>query len=357
MWGSPPGGPHIHATSTVMIRPRPGPVAPGTSIRLWAESATMTSLTRISRRLGAGVTLAAITLLAPTSAVMATTGTTDDAQIIEGSLTWGFKESFRSYISGNIASGTWEVSEGASYETPNFSWEATGGGFDPETSTGTIAFGGTIQFTGHNGLLDTTVSDPTIAFDGSDQALLLLDVSGLTMDDALAGNTDNIHEASDVEFVTLDLAGGEFSVDASTQTVTGVNISTAITSAGFEAFPNYETGTAFDPISFTFTYAETSEPVVEETTEPEPEPTETESTETTEAPTTEAPADEQIEGDHSGLPWPVIIGAIVVLGAVTLGAVVLLRRRGATQDGQPDAESDQSQPSDQPPSDESGGAS
>ena len=40
----------------------------------------------------------------------------------DATLTWGFKESFRAYIDGDIANGEWTTSGGATYETPEFSW-------------------------------------------------------------------------------------------------------------------------------------------------------------------------------------------------------------------------------------------
>src|SRR3546814_3461048 len=46
--------------------------------------------------------------------------------VVGGELSWGFKESFRAYISGSIAAGEWTTSGGATYETPSFGWSGAG---------------------------------------------------------------------------------------------------------------------------------------------------------------------------------------------------------------------------------------
>src|SRR5690606_24888645 len=130
---------------------------------------------------------------------------TVEAAALEGcsidgaTLSWGFKEAFRSYISGTIANGEWTTDGNASYATPEFSWSAGEGVYDSETGEGLLGFTGSIEFTGHGGLLDTTVSNPQLRFDGADRAVLLLDVSGTTQ----AG--DQVAQRG-VEFVGLDLS-------------------------------------------------------------------------------------------------------------------------------------------------------
>jgi hypothetical protein len=169
----------------------------------------------------------------------------------DASIDWGFKESFRSYISGSIAHGTWEVSDGAAYTTPVFQWRGATGTAELTAMTGQVDFAGTVTFTGHDGLLRTTVGSPRIRLVDDAHAQLLLDVSGVTMENALAGRTDNVVTVSAVPFVDIDLAQAELTRDGSTLTVTGAP--TAITAQGSTAFPNYPAGTAFDPIAFSIT--------------------------------------------------------------------------------------------------------
>ena len=168
----------------------------------------------------------------------------------DATVDWGFKESFRSYISGTIAHGAWEVTDGATYQTPSFGWAGGQGLFDHESFAGRVSFQGAVRFTGHDGLLDTAVKNPTILFTGTDTAYLLLDVQGLTMDDALAGKTENVLSFEQVSFAEIDLSAADVEVSEDGATVTVTDAPTSITSQGFEAFPNYEPGTEFDPISF-----------------------------------------------------------------------------------------------------------
>ena len=152
---------------------------------------------------------------------------------------WGFKESFRSYISGTIANGQWTVADGATYATPDFGF--SGGTGTLEAGTGTIAFPGSIEFTGHGGILDTIVANPQLRFDGSDSGMLLLDVSGMTQEGL------PIDEKA-VEFAVVDLrsattTNGTYDLAAAPVT---------LTSAGAKAFGTYDAGTALDPIAVSF---------------------------------------------------------------------------------------------------------
>ena len=162
--------------------------------------------------------------------------TVDDA-----TMTWGFKESFRSYISGTIANGEWTVSDGATYETPYFGFSGGTGSLDG--GVGTVSFGGSIEFTGHGGILDTIVSNPQIVFDGSDTATLLLDVSGTTQE----GEPVDLDA---VEFATVKLDALE-----QDDAIVLTEAATTLTADGAAAFGTYEAGEALDPIAATIPVA------------------------------------------------------------------------------------------------------
>lgn len=259
--------------------------------------------------------LAAAPVAAAEPAAVAAGACTVDA----GQLSWGFKESFRSYISGTIANGSWAPVAPATYTTPDFGWPAAGGSFDPASGTGTVSFTGAIHFTGHGGLLDTTIANPTLVLPGDGTAQLLMDVSGVTMDDALAGNTGNVHTSAQVPFVSLDLGAVPLTVDAATVSATAVP--TAITAQGFAAFPNYETGTAFDPLTVTFALA-CAAPAA-------PEPTATEQVAVIEY------DNMAVDPVATVLAWlaPVLIAALVVAGILVAVFLVLSRRRAASSGG------------------------
>jgi large repetitive protein len=177
----------------------------------------------------------------PAAVTAYATCSVDDAVI-----TWGFKESFRSYISGTIAHGEWQVADGATYETPSFGFQ-NGTGEYSSLGTGSLDFAGSIRFTGHGGILDTTVANPTLRFDTVTSATLLLDVSGTTQDGA---EIDEKH----VEFAHLDLAAAEVSDADGALTITAAP--TTLTDAGAVAFGTYEAGEALDPFSISFSINE-----------------------------------------------------------------------------------------------------
>ncbi|WP_159501376.1 HtaA domain-containing protein [Microbacterium sp. 18062] len=239
--------------------------------------------------------------------------------IVGGELTWGFKESFRSYISGTIANGSWEPTDGATYTTPDFGWSGATGTFDTATFAGEAHFTGGVHFTGHDGLLDTTIANPTLSFSGDGTAQLLLDLRNLTMEDALAGNTDNVHELTQVAFVALDLAAAPLQMGEDATTVTGTAVPTAVTQEGFDAFGSYEAGTAFDPVSFT---------LVLDCAEPEPT---AEPTETADAAATPIAAETDEGADLGWLGWVAGIAGVGVVAAVVVW--IIRRGRGGDANG------------------------
>jgi hypothetical protein len=176
----------------------------------------------------------------------------DGCPASDASLTWGFKESFRSYISGTIANGEWTTADGATYATPDFSWADGVGDYDGTTGKGLLGFTGSIRFTGHGGILDTTVSNPQLRFDDPDHAVLLLDVSGTTQEG------EKIDEPG-VEFASLDLRGAVTEADGR------ISISKApavLLEAGATAFGTYQAGEEFDPVSAQFAVdASCTEPI------------------------------------------------------------------------------------------------
>lgn len=230
-----------------------------------------------------------------------------------GSLTWGFKESFRSYISGTIAKGSWEPIDGASYATPLFSWPATGGSIDPVTGAGSVAFGGGVRFSGHGGLLDTTISQPTLILDPAGSRILL-DVRGVSMDDALAGATDQVNSAQQVDFVALDAAASPASGG---EALSAAGIATTLTADGAAQFGSYEAGTAFDPVAFEVQLAcAEAEPAAAAST-PEPEQT---------------PLAARTSDDAAAPTWMWGVGAVLVAAAASLTALVVTRRRRSGAD-------------------------
>jgi hypothetical protein len=188
-------------------------------------------------RAAAALALAALLVVGAAPAASASPG----CEVSGATLDWGFKESFRAYIDGSIANGEWATTDGAVYSTPEFGWRAGAGSIDPVGPGGVIAFAGSVRFTGHDGVLDTTIANPAIRLDGPESATLLLDVTGPTMEG------DPVDEIG-VAFVRIDLSTAELA--SSTDGIVVSSAPTTLTEDGAAAFPNYDPGEAFDPISF-----------------------------------------------------------------------------------------------------------
>lgn len=88
-----------------------------------------------------------------------------------GSIKWGVKHSFRSYLAGPIAHGGWDLTgttfEGAERGADGqFVWPIANGA--ASASNAVSASGtGSIRMHGHDGVLDTTLSNPTVVINGT----------------------------------------------------------------------------------------------------------------------------------------------------------------------------------------------
>ncbi|WP_403021237.1 HtaA domain-containing protein [Salinibacterium sp. GXW1014] len=227
---------------------------------------------------------------------VATEARGDACAVTEASIGWGFKEAFRSYISGTIAKGEWTVAEGATYETPLFGFPAGAGTYDGATGEGELSFPGAITFTGHGGVLNTTVRNPRIELEG-DTGRLFLDVSG----DTQAGEAV---DRAGVHFADLDFAAATFNTAGGRMTI--ADAPAALTEQGSAAFGTYEPGSELDPLTIELTPAQGCE------REP--------------APAADEPGSEESR-ESSGASWlPWAVGGALVL-VVVAGALALLRRR------------------------------
>lgn len=155
------------------------------------------------------------------------------AQSVSGaSIQWGVKESFRSYITGPIAKGS--ISGG---------WGSGSGAYSADTDRGRVSYGGSVHYTGHNGLLDLTLSNPRIQVNSATSASLILNVQSKGFN----GSPDV--DASGVVFATLSLP----SASESSGRIAWNGASATLTAAGAEAFAGFYTaGTALDAVSFSF---------------------------------------------------------------------------------------------------------
>ncbi|GMA32764.1 HtaA domain-containing protein [Litorihabitans aurantiacus] len=161
--------------------------------------------------------------------------------ITAGSVTWGVKESFRSYVAGPIARGSVTTSAGATASGSAYTWAGATGTYSPDARAGEAATTGTVSFDGHGGQLALRLSDPRVQITSPTEAILLVDVSSKALTSGTVTETDA------VPFATLDIAGA--SVTPGAISVSGA--AATLTEAGAENFAGfYPAGTALDPVSF-----------------------------------------------------------------------------------------------------------
>ncbi|MCI1964421.1 MAG: HtaA domain-containing protein [Ancrocorticia sp.] len=181
---------------------------------------------------------------------------TTKTRVTSGSLSWGLKSSFTSYITSSIANGSWTLS-GVTRDGGAFVFPATGGTFDTATRTGTLYFSGSVHFTGHDGILDLTISNPTLVVNGSTGSVYLT-VKGSDMQ----GNKVDVGRVNfaNGSFSTVSVSNGALSVSASSVT---------LTAAGAQAFAGfYSAGQALDNLNASahLTAASSCDPVTGEKT-------------------------------------------------------------------------------------------
>jgi hypothetical protein len=149
-------------------------------------------------------------------------------------LNWGVKASFLSYIKGGIAKGDISTSGGAQQTGDGLTW---GTGSGSLANGGTVTFPGSVHFTGHKGILDTTFSNLRVKSTGSGKASLILNSKSQDMEGKDASQ-------SNVTFATITFSG-----DGS-QGISNGKVS--LTADGAKAFAGfYSAGQALDSMNLT----------------------------------------------------------------------------------------------------------
>jgi hypothetical protein len=217
-------------------------------------------------------------------------------------LSWGFKESFRVYIEG-IAAGGWELTD-VEYVYPDYVWADGTGSIDPETMTGLVTYGGSIRFTGHDGALDTTLSNARLELAG-ETGYLVFDVAGQTQGGASVAEPGV--RFAEFTVPSLGVVDGAITLDA---------VPATLTDAGAAAFGTYPRGEELDPISaiipvtadcLTGAPAAADEPVA----------------------AVEGAAEDVASTSDPAPVWPWIAGGVGLLAVIVVAGVLIGRRRGA----------------------------
>jgi hypothetical protein len=162
-----------------------------------------------------------------------------------GTLTWGVKESFRTYATGPIAQGAITVTGATTNPDGTYAFPVKTGAYDPSTGKLTVETTGAVRFTGHHGSLDLTISNLSLRHDGpagvGDDGVLVADVVSKDQ------STGQLVTYDDLELATVDSGSGDSAVPG---LLTVGSRATTLTGAGAEAFAGfYSAGATMDPIS------------------------------------------------------------------------------------------------------------
>lgn len=215
---------------------------------------------RPGRRVGAaavaalllgGAALAAPAVVAAAPAPLAAQAAGPSGTITGGTLDWGVKASFRSYIRGPIAKGTVATSAGATTGPDGtFRFGPAAGTVAADGSAADVRAGGTVAFSGHGGLLELSISNPEVVVSGT-SGTLVADVVSKALEGASAGLPVTY---TDVDLATLDLTGKSLTPVGGR--VTLADVPATLTEEGAPAFADfYAPGTALDPLTLSAAYA------------------------------------------------------------------------------------------------------
>ncbi|MEE1827778.1 HtaA domain-containing protein [Streptomyces sp. BE20] len=177
-----------------------------------------------------------------------TTSTTPPAAgqlaVVDGSLDWKVKESFRKYLQSPVANGKVEFGGGAA----DYRFGGATGSYDTRNHTLSAGFAGSVRFLGHPAAggyqLDTTFSKLGLSI-GKDGAFLTADVNAKSLD----GKTSTL---SGARIAKLDLSKASLAPVNGVVTLTGVPAT--LTAEGVPAFANYPAGEVLDPVTVSLAF-------------------------------------------------------------------------------------------------------
>ncbi|MDQ0777683.1 hypothetical protein QF026_006149 [Streptomyces aurantiacus] len=193
-----------------------------------------------------------------TSQTSAPTDAASKGDILYGTLGWGVKQSFRTYVVDGVAKGKITVSGGAEQASGNgtFTFPDATGTYDTDADTLKASFKGSVNFKGHedNGSygLDLTLSDLKAEIDGG---------SG-----KLTADVDSLGEKS-ADVTLAELKPKSADLTAEDDVIILDDVTTTLTEAGAKAFGGfYQAGAELDPVDVAVALSEDAEL-------PDPDPT------------------------------------------------------------------------------------
>ncbi|NNN36010.1 HtaA domain-containing protein [Streptomyces sp. S3(2020)] len=248
-----------------------------------------------------------------------------EGDIADGTLGWGVKQSFRTYVVDGVAKGEITTSGGASQAAGNgiFTFVKATGEYDTDADTLSAAFEGAVTFKGHEEDgeygLDLTLSDVHATLDeGSGK--LTADVTSLG------------EKTQDV--VLADLKAAKSDLTASDDVITVDDVEATLTEAGAKAFGGFYTaGTELDPVDLAVALTDDATLPGDDDSDATSSPSASASTSGTTGGTTGSTTG-GITGGLANTGSDTPVGALGAAAAVTVAAgagVVFAMRRRRTQ--------------------------
>ncbi len=173
--------------------------------------------------------------------------------IANGTLSWGVKESFRKYITGNIAKGRISFNGQAATASDVFVFTGGKGTIDSVKRNGSVQFAGEVAFQGHDygsgSVLSVTFKNITLAMDGN-AGTLSADVLSRSLESATAGSKPGTdQEYKGAVLATLDLGKAALNQDSTVYAASGAPA--VLATSGVAPFADfYAAGDALDPVTF-----------------------------------------------------------------------------------------------------------
>ncbi|MER7168892.1 HtaA domain-containing protein [Micromonospora sp. NPDC000207] len=184
---------------------------------------------------------AAVAALGASAALVAASpASAAPADITAGSLTWGFKASFRAYVNTGNGNPPIAASNGATINSNGtFTFPSKGGTHDPATGAASAQYGGAVTFSYPGHFFTIKLANPTVVVSG-----------GAT---SLKADVDLTTTAAEPVSVTQATVATLTGTPGGSGTVTGSNLAAVLTTEGASAFNGfYAAGDSLDPVSFTF---------------------------------------------------------------------------------------------------------
>ncbi|MEU9730116.1 HtaA domain-containing protein [Streptomyces sp. NPDC048002] len=184
----------------------------------------------------------------PSTSASPSTQAPTKGDIVDGTLGWGVKESFRTYVVDGVAKGSITTSGGASQAAGNgvFTFVDAQGEYDTEADSLSASFEGAVNFKGHEEDgeygLDLTLTGLEATLDGG---------SGeLTADVTSLGRTSK-------DVVLAELKADAAELTAKNDVITLDDVTATLTDEGAEAFGGFYTaGTELDPVDLSVALTE-----------------------------------------------------------------------------------------------------